>query len=83
MNDGRKRKAPKHQNKTAFKIQFDPLSLEIHKRVSFKGYVHFYLVFAKDVLIKSIGKSNITSTKKWLSQASAPFAIRKTYQELT
>ena len=49
MNDGRKRKAPKHQNKTAFKIQFDPLSLEVHRKVSYKGYSLNNLVYAKDV----------------------------------
>lgn len=38
MNDGRKRKGQKHQYKTAFKIQFDPLALEIHKKVSLRGY---------------------------------------------
>lgn len=34
MNDGRKKAAPKHKNKTAFKIQFDTLALDIHKKVS-------------------------------------------------
>lgn len=34
MNDGKKKKPQKHQNKTAFKIQFDPLALDIHKKVS-------------------------------------------------
>lgn len=38
MNDGKKRKGQKHQYKTAFKIQFDPLALEIHKKVSLRGY---------------------------------------------
>jgi len=37
MNDGKKKKQQKHQNKTAFKIQFNPLAQEIHKKVSFKG----------------------------------------------
>lgn len=37
MNDGRKKQGQKHQNKTAYKIQFDPLSQEIHKKVSFRG----------------------------------------------
>lgn len=83
MNDGRKRKAPKHQNKTAFKIQFDPLALEIHKKVSFKGYLHIYLDFAKDVRIRYPGNSNITNTKKWPKQPSVPFAIKKMYPEPT
>ncbi len=39
MNDGRKRKGQKHQNKTAFKIQFDPLAQEVHKKVSFREYL--------------------------------------------
>ena len=34
MNDGRKRKPQKHQNKTAFKIQFDTKALETQKKVS-------------------------------------------------
>jgi len=83
MNDGRKRKAPKHQNKTAFKIQFDPLALEIHKKVSFKGYLHIYSGFVKDVQIRSPGNSNITNTKKWPKLPSVPTAIKKMYQEPT
>ena len=83
MNDGRKRKAPKHQNKTVFKIQFDPLSLEIHKKVSFRGYLRIYLVFARDVPIRSPGNSNITNTKKWPKLPSAPTAIKKMYREHT
>lgn len=34
MNDGKKRKPQKHQNKKAFKIEFDTLSLDIQKKVS-------------------------------------------------
>jgi len=37
MNDGRKRQGQKHQNKTVFKIQFNPLALETHKKISYKG----------------------------------------------
>lgn len=40
MSGGKKKQGQqgqKHQNKTAFKIQFDPLALEIHKKVSFRG----------------------------------------------
>ena len=33
MSTNRK-KGQKHQNKTAFKIQFDTLALDIHKKVS-------------------------------------------------
>lgn len=34
MNDGRKRKPQKHQNKKAFEILFDPLATNHHKKVS-------------------------------------------------
>ncbi len=37
MNDGRKKKSQKHQNKTAFKIIFDSLALDKQKKVSFRG----------------------------------------------
>lgn len=37
MAGGRNKQGPKHQNKTAFKIQFDPLALETHKKVSLRG----------------------------------------------
>lgn len=34
MNDGHRKKPQKHQNKTAFKIQFDTQALEKQKKVS-------------------------------------------------
>lgn len=34
MNDGKKRRPQKHQNKTAYKIKFDTLALDIQKKVS-------------------------------------------------
>ena len=34
MNDGRKRKPQKHQNKVGFKIQFDQLAIDMQKKVS-------------------------------------------------
>lgn len=34
MNDGKKRKPQKHKNKEGFKIKFDTLALDIHKKVS-------------------------------------------------
>ena len=40
MSGGKKKQGQqgqKHQNKTAFKIMFNPLALEIHKKVSFRG----------------------------------------------
>ena len=37
MSGGRNKGGPKHQNKTSYKIQFNPLALEIHKKVSLKG----------------------------------------------
>lgn len=37
MSGGNKNKVQKHKNKVAFKIQFNPLALEIHKKVSLKG----------------------------------------------
>ena len=51
MNDGRKRKAQKHQNKAAFKVMFDLQAEEVHKKVSFRGYLSFYQDSASDVLI--------------------------------
>ena len=49
MNDGRKRKPQKHQNKAAFKVMFDPMAEQTHKKVSFRGYSLSYpLDSAKD-----------------------------------
>jgi hypothetical protein len=64
MNDGHKKKGQKHQNRAAFKIQFDPLSLEIHKKVSFKGYLWLNIDCASDVLISCSGGCNTTSTTR-------------------
>ena len=38
MNDGKKRKAQKHQNKTAYKIKFDTKALDTQKKVSLHLY---------------------------------------------
>lgn len=64
MNDGRKRKGQKHQYKTAFKIQFDPLALEIHKKVSLRGYSIVELDYARDVRSSCNGGCNSISIKK-------------------
>ena len=34
MNDGKKKKAQKHQNKIGFKIKFDTKALETQKKVT-------------------------------------------------
>ena len=78
MNDGKKKKPQKHQNKTAFKIQFNPLALDIHKKVSFKGYYIFYKDYANDASNRSSGKLIIISIKKWQNQPNAIIAIKKT-----
>jgi hypothetical protein len=64
MNDGKKKKPQKHQNKRAYKIVFDQQAIDHQKKVSLAKYFIFYLVFAKDVSIKLIGNSIITSTKR-------------------
>lgn len=64
MNDGRKKKTQKHQNKTAFKIQFDPLAQEIHKKVSFKGYPSKDVDCVSGAQTNSNGKYSITSIRK-------------------
>lgn len=45
MNDGKKKKPQKHQNKQAFKIVFDSLAIEHQKKFR-------KTCFAKDVLTK-------------------------------
>jgi hypothetical protein len=63
MNDGKKKKPQKHQNKRAFKIVFDQQAIDHQKKVSLAKYFIFYLAFVKDVSIKSIGNFFIISTK--------------------
>jgi hypothetical protein len=64
MNDGRKRKPQKHQNKTAFKVLFDPQAENVHKKVTLRGYVMPYSVSANDAPTNSPGNYSSTSTKK-------------------
>jgi len=64
MNDGRKKKPQKHQNVRAFKIVFDQQAIDRHKKVSMAKYLVFYLVYVRDVSIKSIGNSCLINTKK-------------------
>jgi len=81
MNDGKKRKPQKHQNKTAFKIQFNPLALEIHKKVSFKGYSICHQDYVNDALNKSNGNLILINIKKWQNLLNAIIAIKRMFLE--
>jgi len=63
MNDGHKRQGQKHQNKAAFKIMFNPLALDTHKKVSYKGYALHYSDYASDAQNNFNGRLSIISTK--------------------
>lgn len=70
MNDGHKKKAQKHQNKTAFKIQFDTLALNIQKKVSLSllckrcaDQISWKLQFNKYKKITQPGKCNFCLNK--------------------
>ena len=83
MNDGKKKKPQKHQNKTAFKILFNPLALDVHKKVSFVGYFTYNKDYASDASTNLTGNLLLINIKKCQNQPSAIIATKRIYLEPT
>lgn len=50
MNDGKRKKAQKYQNKTGYKIKYDTKAIDHQKKVSLK----WYKCFLKKVMFKML-----------------------------
>jgi hypothetical protein len=77
MNDGKKKKPQKHQNKRAFKIVFDQQAIDHQKKVSLAKYFNFLFSLCRRCVDQINWKLLYNKYKKMSEPARCNFCQEK------